>query len=110
MFLTLSTHFVSWPERLRSSEAMDFAASLSADLSAALAVDVVEDRPRTGERHVCVRPVSAETVESVNIDEVQGHSPSWLTCCACLGLQITGTVVSSLVRQLVSSSVSQSVS
>ena len=52
---------------------MDFAASLSADLSAALAVDVVEDRPRTGERHVCVRPVSAETVESVNIDEVQGH-------------------------------------
>ena len=55
---------------------MDFAASLSADLSATLAVDAVEDRPRTGERHVCVRPVSAETVESVNIDEVQGHSPS----------------------------------
>ena len=70
---------------------MDFAASLSADLSAALAVDVVEDRPHTGERHVCVRPVSAERAESVNIDEVQGHSRSLLTCCAYSKLQITGT-------------------
>jgi uncharacterized ferredoxin-like protein len=51
---------------------MDFAASLSADLSAALEVDVVEDRPETGERHVCVRPVAAKKVESVDIDAVQG--------------------------------------
>ena len=49
------------------------------------------DRPHTGERHVCVRPVSAERVESVNIDEVQGHSRSLFTCCAYSKLQITGT-------------------
>jgi len=52
---------------------MDFAAGLSADLSAALEVDVVEDRPETGERHVCVRPVAAKKVESVDIDAVQGR-------------------------------------
>ena len=55
---------------------MDFAAGLSADLSAALEVDVVEDRPETGERHVCVRPVAAKKVEWVDTDAVQGVSMS----------------------------------
>eukprot|EP00438_Fugacium_kawagutii_P006699 Skav219111 [mRNA] locus=scaffold1574:326424:353022:+ [translate_table: standard] len=50
----------------------DVAADLSADLSAALAVDLVESRPNTGERHVCVRPVAARKVEHLDIDAVQG--------------------------------------
>ena len=51
---------------------VSWAEHLTADLSSALSVDVVEERQDTRELHICVRPAESQRSELPKLDAVQG--------------------------------------